>query len=78
MMIPDEDFLARSQKGDDRDAWANYRLNYSDRDLTSGHQAGKTVAEHTILKIFRGQVDPRVLARFLRDADSYVPVGAKA
>ncbi len=78
MMIPDDDFLARSQKGDDRDAWANYRLNYSDRDLTSGKQIGKTVAEHTIYKIYRGQVDPRVLARFLRDAGSYVRVGAKA
>jgi type II secretory ATPase GspE/PulE/Tfp pilus assembly ATPase PilB-like protein len=78
MMIPDEKFLAFSQRGEDREAWKNYRYEYSDRDLTSGKQAGKTVAEHAILKIVQGQVDPRVLSRFLRDPERYERVGAKS
>ncbi|MDI9332499.1 MAG: ATPase, T2SS/T4P/T4SS family [Alphaproteobacteria bacterium] len=71
MMIPDDHFLGLSQKGQDREAWHDYRLRYSDRDLTSGNQDGKTVAEHAIHKIFTGQLDPRVLSRFLRDAHRY-------
>jgi type II secretory ATPase GspE/PulE/Tfp pilus assembly ATPase PilB-like protein len=71
MMIPDDYFLAYSQKGMDRDAWHDHRLRYSDRDLTSGNQDGKTVAEHAIYKIFTGLLDPRVLSRFVRDADRF-------
>ena len=76
MMIPDDHFLGLAQKGLDRDAWMDYRLRYSDRDLTSGAQDGKSVAEHTIFKIFSGDIDPRVLSRFLRDADRYEHIGA--
>lgn len=71
MMMPDDEWLDDARTGNDRRAWRQFRLRYSDRRLDSPNMQGKTVLEHALYKALQGLVDPRHLERFARSIDRY-------
>lgn len=63
MLIPDQTWLDLTRAGRDHDAMLHYRSK-SDGDYESENMDGKTVFEHTLYKVLKGNVDPRQCERF--------------
>lgn len=74
MLMPDDQWLELSAKGQDRDASLHWRRTNSDCDPLSADMNGKLVCEHAMYKAFLGQIDPREIERFTQ-LDSFLPMG---
>lgn len=64
MLMPDDQWLDASGKGEDRNAIRTWRQTYSDKDPTSENMDGKLVIEHALFKAYKGLIDPRNTERF--------------
>lgn len=64
MMMPDDNWLDISGKGQDRAAMRYWRDTYSNKRMDSPDMRGKTIAEHALYKSITGMIDPRNIEKF--------------
>ena len=68
LLTPDYQMLDYIRKGDDAKAF-DYHRGRGNFDLTSNDLYCKSIVEHTLLKVFTGEVDMRILSKFEKTSD---------